>query len=579
MYIESRFKMFKKKEGEKPVDEKNDLNKILLAKARNQKIKKIVKRVIIIAIVLWLYVSIKMASKNQLEEEIFNFDEVSAKYDELTVSVEGDGIITANSIYTITPKVTGEILQDYVVLNDYVKKGDLLYVIDSKDINNTINQASLGVEQSNVSIQQAQNNLKSIKDQINDLKIIATAEGYVENLRISEGNAVSNMMQVCDIAEKNAYEVVLQFKTSDANNIAIGNRASVFFLDFFTYLEGTVTKKSDNSSLKTDGAQATNVTVALTTTGYSIQNARVNGKVFTNSGAECVSVGEARVTSVSANVVTSNSTGVVKELKVENGSYVHKGDVIAILENSSLDTQLSNAESTVQNAEISAKNAQTALNSTRQQLDNYRITSPIDGKIVFKNMKKGDVISTYQQASSNVMAIVADVSTMRFEMQVDELDIPKIKIGQEVVVTVEALDNREFQGEVTNVNTIGVNAGGSTNYTILIEIPGCDEIYSGMTVDAKVKVAEKEKALVVPLTAVRKGDVVYKKVDDAEFQDEDSIVPKGYEKATVQLGLNNGEYIEILSGLTENDIVLIDKVTESGKFDLDSLSEMMRENN
>ena len=107
--------------------------------------------------------------------------------------------------------------------------------------------------------------------------------------------------------------------------------------------------------------------------------------------------------------------------ELDNGSYVHEGDLIAELENSNLNTQLDNAKLNIDNAQISKRNAENNLSSSRKQLDNYNITSPISGKIVFKNLKKGDVISTYQQNASNIMAIVADVSTMKFEMQVDEL--------------------------------------------------------------------------------------------------------------------------------------------------------------
>ena len=125
-----------------------------------------------------------------------------------------------------------------------------------------------------------------------------------------------------------------------------------------------------------------------------------------------------------------------------------------------------------------------------------------------------------------------------------------------------------FSSPVSNFSQSGV----------LIEIPGTDEIYSGMTADAKIKVAERENVVRVPLTAVRKGDVVYKKSSTEDFQDSDTTVPKGYEKVKVELGLNSEEYIEILSGLSENDVVLIDKVKESGTLNMDNSMTMMREN-
>ena len=489
-----------------------------------------------------------------------------------------DGVITANSIYNIVPKVAGEILEDYVEAGKMVKKDDLLYVIDSKDVNNSINQANLGVQQSKVSIEQAKTNYNMIQNQINDLKIYANADGYVENLVIDNGSYVSAMSQVCTITEKNTFEVTLQFRTNNSTDIKVGNKVSLFYLDYFTYVDGVVTKISDSTSLIDTGAQVTEVTVQVVTNGYDIQNARVEGTLHLNNGEQVLSVNQNNITPVKSDFVISDSTGVVKQLFIENGSYVHKGDLIAVLENSNLNNQLDSAKLTIDNAEISKRNAENSLSTTRKQLDNYNITSPISGTIVFKNAKKGDVISSYQQSASSVMAVVADLSVMKFEMQVDELDITKIKVGQEVTVTVEALENKEFKGKVANINTIGVNAAGSTNYTVIIELPGNDEIYSGMTVDATVSVSEKDDVIRIPLTAVRKGDVVYKKVEDAEYQDEDKEAPKGYTKVKVELGLNSSEYVEILSGLSEGDEILVDKINQSGTFSLENLSKMMREN-
>ena len=545
----------------------NNVNEMFKSKLKKEKTKKMVKKVVIIGIIAVLFLYSKFSKKQQVEEKVFDFDENVVGYGEVNVVVEGDGVITANSIYNIVPKVTGEILQDYVETNKDVKKGELLYVIDSKDVSNSINQASLGVQQSNVSINQAQSNYNTIQNQINDLKIYA-----------SEGGYVSSMSAVCDINELNVYEVTLQYRTATAKNIQIGDRVSLFYLDYIEYIDGYVSKISDSTNLTAMGAQVTEVTVRVETSGYSIQNARVEGTIFLSDGTQIVSINNAYISAKSSSVVVSDSTGTVKTLYVENGSYVHEGDLIAELENSNLNTQLNNAQLNIDNAKISKRNAENTLSTTRKQLDNYNITSPITGRIVFKNSKKGDVISNYQQASSNVMAIVADVSVMKFEMLVDELDIKKIQVGQEVVVSIEALDKKEFVGTVSNINIIGVNAAGTTNYTVIIEIPGNDEIYSGMTVDAKIVIAEKDNALRVPLTAVRKGNVVYKKSQDAEYQDEDANVPQGYEKVQVELGLNSDDYIEVLSGLKSGDIVLTDKVKESGTFSMENLATMMREN-
>jgi HlyD family secretion protein len=558
--------------------ENKDILNAFKSNKRKEKIKKIIKRTFIIAVIVGIYLLLKYGGNKAPVEEAFNYDEHVATMGSIDVSVEGDGVITANSIYSIVPKVTGEILEDYVETDKFVKKGELLYVIDSKDINSSINQANLGVMQSSVSIEQAESNYNMIQDQIDDLKILANAEGYVENLRIEKGSYVSAMSQICNIAEKNAYEVVLKFRTSNSKDIKIGDRVSLFFVDYFTYIDGSVSKVNDSTLLQDTGAQVTEVTIHVNTEGYDIQNARVEGTIFLSNGMQVLSVDQGYVTPLKSTVVIADSTGNVKELLVDNGTYVHKGDLIASLENSNLNNQLNSAKLSVDNAKISKRNAETNLSSTRKQLDNYNITSPITGKIIYKNLKKGDVISSYQQSSSNVMAIVADVSVMKFEMQIDELDITKIDVGQEVTITVEALENKEFKGKVSNINRIGINSAGSTNYIITVEVPGNDEIYSGMSVDANVKVAHKDDVLLVPLTVIRKGDVVYKKSSNPEFKDEDVSVPKGYEKVKVEIGLNNGDFVEITSGLSSGDVVLADKTTASGTFSLENLGKMMREN-
>ena len=585
---------------------KIDINTQFQNKRKMDKIKRIVKKVFIVIFVVALLAFCSRKGPNPDDVKEFNYDEVKVGYGDVNVTVIGDGVIEANSIYQITPKVTGEILKDYTEVDQYVEKGDLLFVIDSKDVNssinqaaiaveqtnNSINQASIAVEQSNVSLEQSKLNYKNLQTQLEDLKIYASSNGYIQNLRIDKGSYVNAMTEVCEISEKNAFEVTLEFRTSNAKDISIGNKASLFFLDHFSYVDAYVTKISDSTNLFEQGAQVTNITLRVDTTGYSIQNARVEGIIYLNSGLELRSVNQAYVSTVSSDVVVANSSGIVKEKYVDEGSYVHEGDMIALLENTSLNTQIDNAEMNIknaemgiknaevtkQNAESSRKNAQNSLNQSKLQLDNYNITAPISGKIVFKNVKEGDVISAYQKTNSNVLLTIADLSVMKFNVSVDELDITKVKVGQEVKVTIEALENKEFVGTVSNINTIGINTAGTTNYDVTIEIPGSEEIYSGMTVDAEIKIADKENVLRAPLTSIREGDVVYRKVKDAEFKDADSKVPQGYEKVDVKLGLNSDEYVEILSGLSSGDVILVDKNKSSGVFSMETLSTMMMEN-
>ncbi len=544
----------KEKEIEKNSEAKDNIiaKRKDLQKIQNKKKKrKIIFTSIAIVAVIALLFNPKSGAKVKNE---FNYEEVTADIGNIDVTVEGKGTVVPNSQYDIYASVTGEILEDNVEVGKIVNKNDLLYVIDSEDLDVTLNRAQLAVNQSQL-------NYNNVQNQVTDLKILANANGTVENLAISKGSYVTNSMEICKIVDVGKYELKLQFLCSGASLITVGNQAEIEFVDYLTKATGTVKNISDGQIMLSTGAQVVEVTIEAETTGYSLAGAMANAEICLNNGTKIKSVNSAPFEKIGVNMVRAQSFGTVEEVCVENGSNVKVGDVIAVLSSRDLQNSYTSAG-------ISLNDAKLSLSNAKKQLDNYNITSPITGKVVYKNSKLGDNLSIYSVTNSNVMATIADTSIMKFEMAVDELEISKVKVGQKVKIVIEALDNNEYEGTVTSINTIGKTVGGITTYSVLVEMEGKDEIYSGMNVDADIEVSSAQNVLRVPLEAVRKGNVVYMKVNDPTFQDEDTSVPMGYKKVEVEIGQNNDKYVEIISGVKEGDILLIDKVTQSGVFDM-----------
>ncbi len=545
-------------ENENLIEKKRRVEKIKKKKTR----KKIL--VVLLVLVALFVVNGMVNGKNNKVKAKFDYEEIVADIGDIEVIVEGKGTIEENRVYNIYPMVNGEIIEDHIEVGQFVSKGDLLYVIDSDDVSSTLSSAKLAVEQANI-------NYNNVKKQINDLKIVANADGCVSDLTVTKGAYVTTTMQICNLVEKNQYEVVLQFMSSSASQFRVGNKATLTYMSYMTTTEGIVTNISDRAFLREDGSQVVEVTISIPTTGYGLNNAVVKGAIYTDLGNVISSANTAMITGVTNNMVKAKSSGTVEAVHVKNGDYVSQGTVIATLENLDLEIALSNAE-------IALKNAKNSLSNVEKQLENYYITSPISGTIAYKNNKLGDVISNFQSTTSNIMVTVADNSLKKFEMEVDELDIAKVKVGQEVIIKIDALDGKSYSGEVANINTIGKAVAGITSYTVLVELENYPEIYAGMNVDADIQITSVPNVMRVPLSAVRKGNVVYKKVADANFQDADSSVPIGYQKVNVEIGQNNSDYIEIISGLEEGDVVLIDKLTQSGVLDLGSMrSQMMGE--
>lgn len=539
-------------ENENLIEKKRRIEKMKKKKGR----KKLILILLILLIVFLVNGPLK-GDKGKLNAK-FDYEKVAADVGDIEVIVEGKGTIEENSVYNILPTVNGEIIEDHVEVGQTVNKDDLLYVIDSDDLAASLSTAKLGVEQATI-------NYNNIKKQINDLKIVANDNGYVSDLSISKGAYVTTTMPICNLVETNQYEVVLQFMNASASQIRVGNKATLTYMSYMTTIDGTVTNVSDRTFLLADGSQVSEVTIRVETTGYGLNNAIVKGAIYTDFGTTVTSANTAPMTGVTNNMVKAKSTGTVEAVNVKNGDYVTKGTVIATLENIDLETALSNAD-------IALKNANNSLSNVEKQLENYYITSPITGTIAYKNNKLGDIISNFQTTTSKVMVTVVDNSVKKFEMQIDELDIAKVKVGQEVIITIDALEGKEYIGKVSNINTIGQAVAGITSYTVTVELENTPEIYAGMNVDAEIQITSVPNVLRVPLSAVRKGNIVYKKASTETYQDEDTSVPMGYEKVKVEIGQNNSDYIEIVSGLAEGDVVLIDKLTQSGIIDLSGMS-------
>ena len=535
---------------------------IIEKKRRIEKLKKKKsrKKVIILLLILFALLLVNgplKGDKDQVNAK-FDYEKVVTDIGDIEVIVEGKGVVEENSVYNISPLVDGEIVEDYVEVGQMVNKDDLLYVIDSDDIQASLSSAKLAVEQANISY-------NNIKKQINDLKIVANDSGYVSDLTVTKGAYVTTTMPICSLVETNQYEVVLQFMNAAASQIRVGNKATLTYMSYLTTIDGIVTNVSDRTFLRDDGSQVSEVTIRVETSGFGLNNAIVKGAIYTDFGTTVTSANTAPMTGVTNNMVKAKSTGTVEAVHVKNGDYVERGTIIATLENVDLETALSNAE-------IALKNAKNSLTNVEKQLDNYNIKSPITGMIAYKNNKLGDIISNFQSTASKVMVTIVDNSVKKFEMEVDELDIAKIKVGQDVVITIDALAGKEYTGKVANINTIGKSVAGITSYTVTIELENAPEIYAGMNVDADIQITSIHDVIRVPLSAVRKGDIVYKKVADETYQDGDTSVPMGYQKVKVEIGQNNSDYIEIISGLNEGDVVLVDKLTQSGIIDLSGMS-------
>lgn len=291
----------------------------------------------------------------------------------------------------------------------------------------------------------------------------------------------------------------------------------------------------------------------------------------TISGGQIATITQANGTEIG---LIPNVTGTVESVSVSNGATVNSGQVIATLKST-------NSTVSQQGKEIDMAVSQLVLEQAQKDLEKYKIASPIDGVILVKNAKIGDNVTVGQ--SDEPLMVIADMSKMKFNIEVDELDIWNVKLGQTVIITATALPGETFSGEITNIAGEGEQKGsGVTTYAVEITISDPGKIMSGMNVDAKIIINSAINVLTLPERALYESDGKNALViTDADVTDDLIVdskdypninVPDGYKLVKIEYGVGDGTDVEVVSGLKVGDVVLYKPEDNEEAADLSSSS-------
>ncbi|WP_298021300.1 efflux RND transporter periplasmic adaptor subunit [uncultured Dysosmobacter sp.] len=244
----------------------------------------------------------------------------------------------------------------------------------------------------------------------------------------------------------------------------------------------------------------------------------------------------------------ATGSGTVTGFEKLTGSTVKKGETLCTIESEANRAQL-------QNAKLNLESAQLSAGSAADNLDDYRITSPISGTVIEKTFKAGDKVDG---VSSGTLATIFDLSYLKMEMSVDELNIGKVQAGQTVEITASALPGQIFTGTVDRVSVNGTTTNGFTSYPVTIILRDYGELKPGMNVSANIQGETAENVLCVPVAAVSRGNTVQVALPGALGEDGVTVAdPSQAEERPVTLGINDGTYIQITDGLQDGETVLV----------------------
>ena len=463
-------------------------------------------------------------------------------------SLSGTGTLNPANTYTVKSLVDGKILTGDFEEGDKVEEGDVLYTIDSSD-------ASTNLEKASIALQQAQRSY----DKTVDLQYVrAEVDGTVSSLKVAKGDQVTSGQEVAVIRDSSKMLLNLLFPAADAASFSVGQSADVVLDGTFETLKGTITAVTGTDELSTGNLLVRTVTIRVNNAGglttAQAATASING---------VSSIASATFAYQAERTLTALASGTVSAINVQEGDAVSKGDILIELTGDDLTESIQSASESLRSAEISMQNQQ-------DNMSNYTITSPISGTIIEKDAKQGDALT-----SGSTLCVIYDLSYLEMVINVDELQIGALSVGQKVQLTADAVTDKTYVGTVTRVSMKGSSSGGTTTYPITIRIDDTDGLRPGMNANAEIVVAEANNALVVPNAAVIRGGyvLVSKKSPSAANAVEDMDAPEGYVYVKVETGVSDDSYTEIKSGLQEDDTVAYDTSSVSDDYYSDSYSE------
>jgi len=467
---------------------------------------------------------------------------------DITAQITGSGSLEAANSYSVTTLVEGSILTADFEEGDQVEEGTVLYTIDTSDLSNTLEQAQL-------SLNQAQRSYNDRVKELEKLSVTAPKAGRVLSLEVEAGDDVSAGQMVATLRNSDVMTLEVPFLSDEAAGFYMGQSASVTLESTFETLDGTVSKIAGNDTVLTGGMIVRYVEVEVANPGAlsagQTGSATVDGCASAGSGAFAYAVDQ---------TIMAEASGEVASIRAQEGTWVNKGDVILTLSSDSMNNDIQSASESIRSAELS-------LESRYDQLDDYTITSPIQGTVIDKNYKAGET-----SEAGKVLCSIYDLSYLTMTLSVDELDISDIAVGQEVSVTADAVEDKVYTGVVTKVSVAGTSSGGTTTYPVTVRIDETDGLLPGMNVDAAITLQSASGVLAIPAGALNRGNTVLVTAGSPSAAN-GTMVGGGegeaqYCSVPVEIGASDSNYIEIVSGLQEGDTVAYIPTTSSGGFDM-----------
>jgi HlyD family secretion protein len=492
--------------------------------------------------------------------------------------VTGSGSVETAREQELTAPGASTVLSVEVEDGEKVTAGQVLYTLDCPEVDASVQVLS-----------QYEYQLEELEQDRESLNPSAEDDSTVLSVNVKANQTVSKNTVLMTLAD--TQKMTMKVPEEQGKTWAGGNKLELDLLEYGTNLtatiEGEPTLTSSNGmkylifSIKTDQGQR----IAAETYAQAYHQ---------GTGAKVAVMLEPQTETE----IKASADGIITGLYVKEGQMIKAGATLFQMTSTSLESQISEAKSEMEVANDQLKQKKTTLTA---DFDGYYYAAATSDGPENTFLQAGDSLD-----SGVSLGKVVDSSRMQIVFDVDELDIEKIAIGQEVNITADALTGKTFTGKVVRIAQEGSVSSNVAYYWVVIEITDWEGLKVGMTTSLEIVVDQSEDALLVPINAVhvsqgQKYVLLANTTDTADgtrqsAADSDGNTAKdtagsgtanGSAAATkgaagaadasggsgtkqkslpanaviVTTGISNDDYVEILSGLEEGQEILVEGTT------------------
>lgn len=428
----------------------------------------------------------------------------------------------------IGSQVSGKIISLYVDFNSRVKKGQPIAEIDTSIYQSKVTSSTATMQQARADLAEAQANYSNA---LINVKIagtdIGTALADVKNAEASLKKARSNLAS----SRADIESAIAKMKNSRAQQ----NRYNELYKKNYV-------SQTDRDKMETD---------------YLVDKANYeSSQAQYKSAADSVEVAQAQLAQAQSKLRSAEGKKISAEAQANAG------------------------KAKIESAAAREKSAEASLNEASINLGYCTITSPIDGVVVSKDVEVGQTVQASFQ-TPKLLTLAKDLRQMQITANVDEADINRVKLGQTATFSIESYTDEVFEGKVSQIRASSKSAQGVVTYgTIIRTENSANKFKPGMTATVNIVTGKRENVIRVPTKVLRfRPESVpnfpyppgYKKGAKApakgRYIRELWVLRSGNkpEPVTVELGLSERRYVEMLSGpLKEGDKLIAGTATPAG---------------